>query len=65
METPPAKLWIGPSGWSYPDWDGVVYPAKKPRGFKPLAHIGQHFNAVEVNTSFYRVPSARTTQAWP
>ena len=65
MESPRSKLWIGPAGWSYADWDGVVYPAKKPRGFKPLAYIGQHFNAVEVNTSFYRIPSARMTQAWP
>lgn len=59
-----AKFWIGPSGWSYPDWDGVVYPAPKPRGFKPLAFMGQLFNAVEVNSSFYRIPAARMTAAW-
>jgi uncharacterized protein YecE (DUF72 family) len=62
---PRAKLWIGPSGWSYPDWDGIVYPAQKPRGFKPLAHIARLFNAVEVNTTFYRLPTARMTGAWP
>jgi uncharacterized protein YecE (DUF72 family) len=65
MGTLRAKLWIGPSGWSYADWDGIVYPNRKPRGFKPLAYIGQHFNAVEVNSSFYRIPAARMTQAWP
>ena len=59
-----AKVWIGPSGWSYPDWHGTVYPKPKPRGFKPLAFIARHFNAVEVNSSFYRVPTAEMTAAW-
>ena len=27
---------VGPAGWSYPDWEGLVYPRKKPRGFHPL-----------------------------
>jgi len=59
-----AKFWIGPSGWSYPDWQGVVYPKPKPRGFKPLKFIARHFNAVEVNSSFYAVPVPRTTESW-
>jgi uncharacterized protein YecE (DUF72 family) len=62
---PAARFWIGPSGWSYPDWQGVVYPTRKPRGFKPLAFIGEHFNAVEVNSSFYAIPTPRTTAGWP
>jgi uncharacterized protein YecE (DUF72 family) len=61
----PAKLWIGPSGWSYADWHGIVYPAVRLRGFKPLAHLARFFNAVEVNSSFYRIPAARMTAAWP
>jgi uncharacterized protein YecE (DUF72 family) len=65
MASQPANLWIGPSGWSYEDWHGLVYPARKPRGFKPLAYLAQYFNAVEVNTSFYRIPSPRMTAAWP
>ena len=66
MTTPGrAKFWIGPSGWSYEDWGGVVYPAAPPRGFKPLAYLARYFNAVEVNSTFYRLPSARTTAAWP
>lgn len=63
--SPRAKFWIGPSGWSYDDWSGVVYPAGKPRGFKPLAYLARYFNAVEVNTSFYRIPTPRLTAAWP
>lgn len=61
---PAARFWIGPSGWSYEDWHGIVYPDSKPRGFKPLAFIAEHFKAVEVNSSFYRIPTARMTAAW-
>jgi uncharacterized protein YecE (DUF72 family) len=60
----PARFWIGPSGWSYQDWHGIVYPVRKPRGFKPLTLIARHFNAVEVNSSFYAIPTARMTAAW-
>lgn len=60
----PAKFRIGPSGWSYPDWAGTVYPQPKPRGFKPLAFIAHIFNAVEVNSSFYAVPTAKATADW-
>ena len=27
---------VGPSGWSYPEWEGPVYPGAKPRGYHPL-----------------------------
>jgi len=64
MTTGQAKFWIGPSGWSYEDWYGIVYPEPAPRGFKPLGYLAQFFNAVEVNSSFYRIPSPRTTAAW-
>jgi len=60
-----ARLWIGPSGWSYPDWEGVVYPARRPRGFRPLALIGGLFSTVEVNTSFYQIPAPQMTGRWP
>ncbi|MBI5864581.1 MAG: DUF72 domain-containing protein [Planctomycetes bacterium] len=60
----PGKLWIGPSGWSYPDWHGVVYPAEA-RGLKPLTYLAGYFNAVEVNTSFYAIPRTATTASWP
>lgn len=60
-----SRLWIGPSGWSYPDWYGVVYPASRPRSFRPLAFIARLFNAVEVNSSFYAIPQPATTSLWP
>ncbi|TWT45389.1 hypothetical protein RAS1_18120 [Phycisphaerae bacterium RAS1] len=65
MSAPATKFWIGPSGWSYADWSGVFYPASPPRGFKPLAFIARYFNAVEVNSTFYRIPAASVTAAWP
>lgn len=64
-ENPQSQLWIGPSGWSYPDWYGVVYPSTRPRTFRPLAFISQLFNAVEVNSSFYAIPLPATTASWP
>lgn len=56
---------IGPSGWSYDDWNGLFYPTRPPRGFQPLTHLARYFNAVEVNSSFYRMPTAKMTAAWP
>jgi len=59
---------VGTSGWNYPSgagtWNGIFYPAKKTKGFDELAFYAQHFDTVEVNSSFYRVPSVETTTAW-
>ena len=57
-------IWIGTSGWSYPDWAGIVYPRHRPRGFHPLTFLAQHFNAVEINSSFYSVPRPEHTADW-
>lgn len=55
---------VGPSGWSYDDWNGIVYPARAPARFDRLAHIARYFDAVEVNTSFYRPVSAGMSESW-
>lgn len=55
---------IGPSGWSYKDWDGIVYPAKKPKAFDRLAYLAQYFDTIEINTSFYGAPRPTSTRAW-
>ena len=62
---PRAKLWIGPAGWSYDDWHGIVYPDPPPRRFDPLEYLSRYVNAVEVNSSFYRIPTPRMTRSWP
>jgi uncharacterized protein YecE (DUF72 family) len=55
---------IGPAGWYYKDWEGKVYPQPPPSGFDPLAYLAQFFPCIEVNSSFYRPPSARMSEAW-
>lgn len=55
---------IGPAGWSYKDWEGVVYPQKPGKGFDPLEYLARFFNTIEVNSSFYRPPTPSTTESW-
>jgi uncharacterized protein YecE (DUF72 family) len=55
---------IGPAGWSYADWKGVVYPDPAPRGFRPLEFLAQYFDTAEVNSSYYRPPSAKQARGW-
>ena len=55
---------IGPAGWSYKDWWGIVYPLPKPRGFDALSFLARYFDALEINVTFYRPLSAKTAAAW-
>jgi len=48
---------IGPAGWAYKDWEGIVYPKPKPRGFDPVAYLARHIDAIEINSSFYGSPA--------
>jgi uncharacterized protein YecE (DUF72 family) len=45
---------VGPAGWSYADWVGIVYPARKPSGFHEAAYLSEFFDTIEINTSFYQ-----------
>lgn len=60
----PRTLYCGPSGWSYPHWNGVVYPKLKPRSFHPLEELSKYFDAVEINTSFYQPLRPELTSVW-
>ncbi|MCK6445858.1 MAG: DUF72 domain-containing protein [Planctomycetes bacterium] len=55
---------VGPAGWSYPDWEGVVYPRPKPRGFDALRHLAQAFDVIEINSSFYSIPKVEHVAGW-
>jgi len=55
---------VGVAGWSYDDWDGIVYPAHKPSRFDRLAYLAGFFDTLEINSTFYRIPQARVTQSW-
>jgi uncharacterized protein YecE (DUF72 family) len=64
------NLKIGTAGWNYPSgrgtWNGVFYPAprKRPKGFDELSFYAEHFDTVEVNSTFYGPPRADVTRGW-
>lgn len=55
---------IGPAGWSYPDWIGTVYPSRTDSRFDPLEYLTRYFDLVEINSTFYRIPSRKTCARW-
>ncbi len=71
------NLRIGTSGWSYPSgrgtWNGIFYPpapkaratkgAARPK-FDELAYYAEHFDTVEINTTFYGQPKATVAKSW-
>lgn len=59
-----AQYLFGPAGWSYRDWHGPVYPVEKPKNFDALRYVSENFDFVEVNTSFYHIPSPKLTTGW-
>jgi len=59
-----SPLYLGPAGWSYADWEGIVYPERRARGFRPLPYLARYFNAVEINTSFYHIPAPSLVEKW-
>ena len=59
-----SKIHIGPAGWSYKDWKGVVYPESAGSKFDPLAYLARFFDTIEINSSFYRPPAASSAKSW-
>ncbi len=62
-EGTPSRYWLGCSGWAYDDWVGPFYP----RGTPPkefLERYARVFRTVEVDSSFYRAPSAFLVRRW-
>jgi uncharacterized protein YecE (DUF72 family) len=55
---------IGCSGWNYAHWrNGVFYPPRLPARLW-LEHYAEHFDTVEVNATFYRLPTVKAVQGW-
>src|SRR5256885_15700345 len=49
-----SRVLIGTAGFSYKDWEGIVYPRDlKKRKLHPLEHLARFFDCCEINTSFY------------
>jgi uncharacterized protein YecE (DUF72 family) len=72
-----SNLRIGTSGWNYPSgrgtWNGIFYPAipkgRRPKGaarpkFDELAYYAEHFDTVEINTTFYGQPKPDIARSW-
>lgn len=53
---------VGPAGWSYRDWAGVVYERGDRR--HPLRVLAQSFDCVEINSSFYATPERGAAERW-
>jgi uncharacterized protein YecE (DUF72 family) len=57
------KAWVGTSGYNYPEWRGSFYPADLPAA-RMLAFYAERFTVVEINATFYRMPTAKTLAGW-
>jgi len=55
---------IGTAGWSYKDWEGIVYPGRLKREQHPAEYLAQYFDAIEINTSFYGPLKPELAQLW-
>jgi uncharacterized protein YecE (DUF72 family) len=55
------NIHCGVAGWSYPDWEGYVYP---PNTKDKLRYVAQFVDMIEINNTFYRPPEAKTVQSW-
>jgi uncharacterized protein YecE (DUF72 family) len=58
------EIRVGPAGWSYADWAGIVYPARRPRGFHEAAYLAKFFDTIEINTSFYQPLRPNLAEQW-
>jgi len=58
-----ANVWVGTSGFSYKEWRPLFYPADLPdKGFLP--YYASRLNSVEIDYTFYRIPTAKTIENW-
>jgi uncharacterized protein YecE (DUF72 family) len=62
-EKQPPVLHVGCSGWQYRHWRGEFYPNAVPAS-RWLEYYASHFDTVEINNSFYRLPTAATFATW-
>ncbi len=58
-----SKIFVGTSGYSYQHWRGIFYPEDLPER-EWLEYYAKHFNTVELNVSFYRLPKKEVFKGW-
>jgi len=56
-------VWVGTSGYNYPEWKGSFYPQKLPTA-KMLPYYAERFTTVEINYTFYRMPNEKILAGW-
>ncbi len=57
------RIRLGTSSWTGDGWVGSFYPSNtKPQDFLPIH--AKEFDTVEIDSTFYRVPTAKTVQQW-
>ena len=56
-------IWIGTSGYNYPEWKGSFYPETLPAA-KMLPYYAERFPTVEINYTFYRMPTEKLVAGW-
>jgi uncharacterized protein YecE (DUF72 family) len=56
-------IWVGTSGYNYPEWKGSFYPEKLPAA-KMLPYYAERLATVEINYTFYRTPNKQTLEGW-
>ena len=59
-----AQIKVGVAGWSYPDWEGVVYPRGEKRSHDRLRYLAGFVDVIEINSTFYRPPEERVVEGW-
>lgn len=55
---------VGPAGWSYEDWKGIVYPPGMSSRTHPVELLSRFFDTIEINSTFYHPPPARNSISW-
>jgi uncharacterized protein YecE (DUF72 family) len=60
---PGVTIWVGTSGYNYPEWKGSFYPEKLPAA-KMLPYYAERFQTVEINYTFYRAPNEKILDGW-
>ena len=57
------SIWVGTSGYNYPEWKGSFYPETMPAA-KMLPYYAERFPTVEINYTFYRTPNEKILDGW-
>lgn len=57
------NIWVGTSGFQYPEWKGKFYPEDLPAA-KMLPYYAARLTTTEINYTFHRIPSAKTIDNW-